>query len=664
MVRRIRAISGVAAMAVTGALASSASAHDPAVLGPLDSLVPPSVIHLSTARIASVPGSPAVTGAFDSPFAEPTVGGVRTDAKCITRPVPNGGLNGATAELCKPAAGTLVQLPDGRLLFWDALEGTENNKYSIVTEGGQTFTNDAARVLTLGAGGAPSWINPSPVDGGANPNGNPGEPLIPGLSTTESYNDGALFGSHQSFLPDGRLLVQGGTDYSSDPGVNGIPFGAVELTGLKATRIFDPRTNAFTQTGDTAYRRWYPTLIETGQGHYLDLSGVGKLLKPVYPDHPQDSLTNVKQVEEFDPTTGRWRQLPSSADYDLPLYPRVHLLPDGHVFYNAAGQDFNPFGQSVGELNWNFLASLDPQTATWTNLGLANTATPTAPAFRGSTSSTLLPLTPDANGRYTKANLLTAGGVLGTSPGSYVTTAESSITTVDTGGGHETVSQQRTGPLGQGRWFGQNILLPTGQVVVFSGANKDEVVLPGTEMAIQQAELFDPTRNTWSPWPLGTTPGRTTTPPCCAPTAPCWWVATRRSPPRISTTPPSPAGSLPTMAATPPSRSTSRPTCSRAAGPSSSRRPTSWVTGARWTSGSPATPRRSAASRWCATRRSPTSSTLTSARSCCGSCAAARTRRPWRRPPTATSRPPVRTWCSSPAKDHRGSSPRWPPRCW
>ncbi len=47
---------------------------------------------------------------------------------------------------------------------------------------------------------------------------------------------------------------------------------------------------------------------------------MGKLLKPVYPDHPQDSLTNVKQVEEFDPTTGRWRRLPSSADYDLPLY--------------------------------------------------------------------------------------------------------------------------------------------------------------------------------------------------------------------------------------------------------------------------------------------------------------------------------------------------------
>jgi len=86
------------------------------------------------------------------------------------------------------------------------------------------------------------------------------------------------------------------------------------------------------------------------------------------------------------------------------------------VFYNAAGQDFNPFGQSVGELNWNFLASLDPQTATWTNLGLANTAAPTAPAFRGSTSSTLLPLTPDANGRYTKASCSPPAGCWGPPP--------------------------------------------------------------------------------------------------------------------------------------------------------------------------------------------------------------------------------------------------------
>jgi hypothetical protein len=111
----------------------------------------------------------------------------------------------------------------------------------------------------------------------------------------------------------------------------------------------------------------------------------------------------------------------------------------------------------------------------------------------------MLPLEPDGDGRYTKARFLTAGGVLLPSPGSYLPTTASSITTVDTSGGKERVSQAATGPLGTPRWFGQNVLLPTGQVVVFSGADKDEVVGPGSEVAVQQAEMFDPAKRTWSP---------------------------------------------------------------------------------------------------------------------------------------------------------------------
>ncbi len=444
-------------------------------------------------------GRGPANGEFSAPRAEPTINGEKTDEKCVKGTPPD--TNVGEGFICKPAAGTLAALPNGKIVYWDALEGTENNRFSIVTEGGKTFTNDAARMLDLGKDNANfSWTPTKPFDGGANPNGNPGEPLIPGGQTTETYNDGALFGSHQSFLPDGRILVQGGTDYSLDPGVDGIPFGAVELTGLKATRIYDPKTNAFTQTGDTGSRRWYPTLLEQGDGTYLDFSGVGKLIKPVYPEHPQDSGTNVKAVERYDPATGKWSVLPASADYDLPLYPRMHLLPNGHAFFNGSGQSFNPFGQSTGEANWEYLATLDPKSNKWKQLGVANTSTPLAPGFRGSTSSTLLPLTPDPDGAYTKADLLTAGGVFGPpSPGSYFATDQSSITTVDTAGGKEKVSQKATGPLSQPRWFGQNILLPTGEVVVFSGANVDEVVGPGTEMPVQQSELFDPATKKWTP---------------------------------------------------------------------------------------------------------------------------------------------------------------------
>ena len=436
-------------------------------------------------------GRPA-NGEFSPPRAEPTVNGETTDEKCVKGTPPN--TNVGEGLICKPAAGTLGGAPERQDRLLGRAGGHGEQPLLDRRRGRQDLHERRGAPARPRQGQRQlSWTPTKPFDGGANPNGDPGEPLIPGGQTTETYNDGALFGSHQSFLPDGRILVQGGTDYSLDPGVDGIPFGAVELTGLKATRIYDPKTNTFTQTGDTGSRRWYPTLLEQGDGTYLDFSGVGKLLKPVYPDHPQDSGTNVKAVEKYDPATGKWSVLPASADYDLPLYPRMHLLPNGHAFFNGSGQSFNPFGQSMGEANWEFLATLDPKSGKWTQLGVANTATPLAPGFRGSTSSTLLPLTPEADGSYTKASFLTAGGVFGPpSPGSYVATDQSSITTIDTAGGKETVSQKATGPLNQARWFGQNILLPTGQVIVFSGANVDEVVGPGTEMPVQQSELFDP----------------------------------------------------------------------------------------------------------------------------------------------------------------------------
>src|SRR4029079_5356922 len=95
-----------------------------------------------------------------------------------------------------------------------------------------------------------------------------------------------------------------------------------------------------------------------------NFSGVGKLLKPVYRDHPADSLQNVTQVERFDPATRRWTDEGRAAERDLPLYPRMPLLPDGHVFYNSSGQTFNPFGQSLGELGWGESGSIDPKTKT------------------------------------------------------------------------------------------------------------------------------------------------------------------------------------------------------------------------------------------------------------------------------------------------------------
>ncbi len=446
------------------------------------------VTRMLAPRIAPTSGKPEEDGVFGRPLTEPNIGDKQTDAKCIDGAGPNG------LKRCKPAAGSNVLLPNGKLLYWNNLGGTENVDFSIVGEYGSVSTNDEARVLDLGADNAkPSWALPSPVDGGSNPDGESNsQPLIPGGETTEKFNDGALFGSHQSFLPDGKILIQGGTDYSLDPGVDGLPFGVVELTGLKATRIFDPKTNTFTKTGETSKGRWYPTQLTLGDGKTLVFGGVTKLIKPVYRDDLTQSGQNVLTTERYDPATGKWTEEGDGGKQDLPLYPRMHLLPNGNAFFNASGQSFNPNGQSLGQAGWINNKVYNTKAKSWRDVGVpgltdAEGAPSIYPGFRGSMSSTLLPLEPQADGRYTKAKFLTAGGVLALSPGSYIPVADSRITEVDTSGPAETTKTRTTGPLAETRWFGSQVLLPTGDVMQFSGADKDEVVGPGTEFPRQQA---------------------------------------------------------------------------------------------------------------------------------------------------------------------------------
>ena len=113
----------------------------------------------------------------------------------------------------------------------------------------------------------------------------------------------------------------------------------------------------------------------------------------------------------------------------------------------------------------------------------------------------MMPLEPDADGAYTKASFLTAGGVLGypvASPGSYVATSDSRLTTIDTAAG-DAMSTDPTGDLSRPRWYSTGVLLPTGEVVAFNGSDRDAVVGPGVEYPIRQAELFDPETQTWRP---------------------------------------------------------------------------------------------------------------------------------------------------------------------
>jgi hypothetical protein len=447
---------------------------------------------------AAAPDTSATQGRFGAPFAEPFIGKTRTDKKCIKAKGDTRGDETDTLD-CKPAAASMAMLPNGNIVYWNALEGTENIKYGIVMEFGRAAVDDQTRVLDLNRDNPKHshWRVPTPDDGGAE---NPGgyyvlpEPLV----NDPKYNDSSMFCTDLVFLKDGRVLITGGTDYYAEPAAGDTGFGVAELEGMRSARIFDPKTESFHQSGNMKYGRWYPSLVTLGSGDVFVASGVTKLIKTFYPDRgATEQGTNVHQTETYNPQRGKWTYNGAAADRSLPLYPRLHLLPNGDVFYAANGQVFNPDGQSYDEALWNIAASYDPKDKEWTDLGVPGLGQSMMPGFRGSAFSAVLRMSPNAKGRYTKMQILQAGGVVGTTPGGYIGVDDSRIITVDAGRDEPVMTTKTTGPLKQPRWYGSGITLPDGQVFLVNGADRDEVVGPGTGFPTTTSELFNPRTGTW-----------------------------------------------------------------------------------------------------------------------------------------------------------------------
>ena len=347
--------------------------------------------------VATCTGTAAqcAVGEFANPFEEPTLLGVPSSERCVE--------DSEGKTRCKPTAGTLVALPDDRFLYWNALEGTEDVEVSLVAEFGYVTENDQSRVLALGSGDAPNWVKPTPVDGGAVSNP---DPIGPCNGTTNGGANAALFCSDQVMLHDGRVLAAGGTDYYNDSCVdweatldpNPLPFtpGAAELEGIKNARIFNPADNTWKQTASLEFGRWYPAMVTLSDGDVFIASGVTRLVKPVYPESPTYSGRNVFQTETYDTACGTWSNNGTLAERSLPLFPRLHLLPNGRPYYNAGGQAFNPFGQAYDELLWNIVSSYDPASRTWTDHAIAGFPLQLTPLGLQSIATDLNPTNPNA----------------------------------------------------------------------------------------------------------------------------------------------------------------------------------------------------------------------------------------------------------------------------
>ena len=244
-----------------------------------------------------------------------------------------------------------------------------------------------------------------------------------------------MFCNGMVVLPDGRPFVIGG-NLQYDP-----------FWGHRKTSAFDPATETFTDLQNMAHGRWYPTPTVLGDGRVMTFSGL-----------LETGGTNTA-VEIYTPGSGWSVEYP--AGWTPPLYPRMHLLPNGKVFYSGSGRGSRLF---------------DPATKTWS----AVVATTNYGTTRSYGTSVLLPLMP-ANG-YAPRVMIFGGG----NPSTATT---------------EIIDPSAATPVWQ---YGPNMsqpriqmnatLLPSGKVLLTGGSKNDE----DAATASLNADLYDPTTNTFS----------------------------------------------------------------------------------------------------------------------------------------------------------------------
>ena len=238
-----------------------------------------------------------------------------------------------------------------------------------------------------------------------------------------------------SFLPDGRLLVAGGT----------LQFNP--LLGSKKAAIFDSFSQNWIPIADMARGRWYPTNITLGDGRVLTMSGINDTNGALNPD-----------IEAWDANSGNtnWSLVGSRT---MPDYPYLHLLPDGRVF--RAGPDSQT-------------ETYNPATNQWTFVDGTN-----FPA-RYEAPSVMLPGTPN--------KIMLIGGYNEPANGTPTSSAE----VIDLAAASPTWTN--TTPMAFARRDHNAVILPDGKVLVVGGRSSSSNTTPNPVMT---PEVFDPATATW-----------------------------------------------------------------------------------------------------------------------------------------------------------------------
>ncbi len=249
---------------------------------------------------------------------------------------------------------------------------------------------------------------------------------------------------HHVFLSDGQLLCVGGGGYGPNP---------VAHWGYR----FDPVAKTWTQTAtQMSESKWYPTATVLDDHRVLVTCGNSNGQMDIY-DAATDSFTPV--------VSGDTRHFPN-------LYPGLHVLPSGVVFYSRTGWGTAGAGGFATPDNTSaYFALTGPDIGTWT---------PIAPAIvnRAKGMSVLL---------YSQAPPYVRVVVMGGVDNATNNTYEVMDATVLSPG--SAWSGAIAFPDGQHRSLCSAVLLPDGKVFVSGG-----IQTPNSPCT-----MYDPDAGTWAP---------------------------------------------------------------------------------------------------------------------------------------------------------------------
>lgn len=113
------------------------------------------------------------------------------------------------------------------------------------------------------------------------------QPCVPSNEITD------LFCCGHALLPDGRLLIAGGTSRFD------------RFLGDRAAWVFDPDTVTFSQVRSMRDGRWYPTMVTLGNGDVFAVSGINSGAQAPGEPQPEDQNRDLESFR-LDGEGGVW----------------------------------------------------------------------------------------------------------------------------------------------------------------------------------------------------------------------------------------------------------------------------------------------------------------------------------------------------------------------